>query len=154
MDSPEANLDLRALAKEAADAADRCAEADDEAVDELTPSSALPAPAAVDASVRLRPGPNSTSTPADLVVIVGAGELGPFGSSRTRFEMEVDEQLSAAGVLELAWNTGLIVWENDPKPGWYDVESGDLVPEAEIADKYHDAVVERAASVATSTTAR
>jgi len=35
------------------------------------------------------------------------------------------------------------VWENDPKPGWYDVESGDLVPEAEIADKYHDTVVER-----------
>ena len=24
------------------------------------------------------------------VVIVGAGELGPYGSSRTRFEMEVD----------------------------------------------------------------
>jgi fatty acid synthase len=28
--------------------------------------------------------------PADLVVIVGGAELGPYGSSRTRFEMEVD----------------------------------------------------------------
>ncbi|HEX7426677.1 MAG TPA: fatty acid synthase subunit beta domain-containing protein, partial [Mycobacterium sp.] len=46
--------------------------------------------------------------PADLVVIVGGAELGPYGSSRTRFEMEVDAELSAAGVLELAWTTGLI----------------------------------------------
>lgn len=81
--------------------------------------------------------------PADLVVIVGGAELGPYGSSRTRFEMEVDNELSAAGVLELAWTTGLIKWEDDPKPGWYDTESGDLVPEEELVERYHDAVVER-----------
>ncbi|MDJ0109132.1 3-oxoacyl-ACP synthase, partial [Rhodococcus erythropolis] len=137
----EANLDLGALAKEAAEVAE-IAEAVDEAVDESS-ILALPTPARIDDSVKAPSWPELDVTPADLVVIVGAGELGPYGSSRTRFEMEVDEQLSAAGVLELAWNTGLIVWENDPKPGWYDVESGDLVPEAEIADKYHDAVVER-----------
>jgi fatty acid synthase, bacteria type len=81
--------------------------------------------------------------PADLVVIVGGAELGPYGSSRTRFEMEVDDELSAAGVLELAWTTGLIKWEDDPQPGWYDTESGDLVDEAELVERYHDAVVER-----------
>jgi len=81
--------------------------------------------------------------PADLVVIVGGAEIGPYGSSRTRFEMEVDNELSAAGVLELAWTTGLIRWEDDPQPGWYDVESGDLVDEAELVERYHDAVVER-----------
>jgi fatty acid synthase, bacteria type len=81
--------------------------------------------------------------PADLVVIVGGAELGPFGSSRTRFEMEVDNELSAAGVLELAWTTGLIKWEDDPKPGWYDSESGELVDEADLVDQYHDVVVER-----------
>ncbi len=81
--------------------------------------------------------------PADLVVIVGGAELGPYGSSRTRFEMEVDNELSAAGVLELAWTTGLIKWEDDPKPGWYDTASGELVPEAELVERYHDAVVER-----------
>jgi fatty acid synthase, bacteria type len=81
--------------------------------------------------------------PADLVVIVGGAELGPYGSSRTRFEMEVDNELSAAGVLELAWTTGLIKWEEDPQPGWYDTESGDLVDEAELVERYHDAVVER-----------
>jgi fatty acid synthase len=81
--------------------------------------------------------------PADLVVIVGGAELGPYGSSRTRFEMEVDNELSAAGVLELAWTTGLIRWEEDPQPGWYDTESGDLVDEAELVERYHDTVVER-----------
>jgi fatty acid synthase len=81
--------------------------------------------------------------PADLVVIVGGAELGPLGSSRTRFEMEVDNELSAAGVLELAWTTGLIKWEDDPKPGWYDTESGELVDEADLVEKYHDVVVER-----------
>lgn len=81
--------------------------------------------------------------PADLVVIVGGAELGPYGSSRTRFEMEVDNELSAAGVLELAWTTGLIRWEDDPQPGWYDTESGDLVDESELIERYHDTVVER-----------
>ncbi|MFZ0832024.1 MAG: fatty acid synthase subunit beta domain-containing protein [Mycobacterium sp.] len=81
--------------------------------------------------------------PADLVVIAGGAELGPYGSSRTRYEMEVDNELSAAGVLELAWTTGLIEWEDDPKPGWYDTETGDLVDESELVERYHDAVVER-----------
>ncbi len=81
--------------------------------------------------------------PADLVVVVGGAEVGPYGSSRTRFEMEVDNELSAAGVLELAWTTGLIRWEDDPQPGWYDTESGDLVDESELVERYHDAVVER-----------
>jgi fatty acid synthase, bacteria type len=81
--------------------------------------------------------------PADLVVIVGGAEIGPYGSSRTRFEMEVENELSAAGVLELAWTTGLIRWEDDPQPGWYDTQSGDLVDEAELVERYHDAVLER-----------
>ncbi|OBA85871.1 3-oxoacyl-ACP synthase [Mycobacteriaceae bacterium 1482268.1] len=94
---------------------------------------AAPAPAWADLDI----------DPADMVVIVGGAELGPYGSSRTRFEMEVDNELSAAGVLELAWTTGLIKWEDDPKPGWYDTESGDLVDESELVERYHDAVVER-----------
>ncbi len=81
--------------------------------------------------------------PADLVVIVGGAELGPYGSSRTRFEMEVSGELSAAGVLELAWTTGMVIWENDPKPGWYDTATGDPVAEEEIVERYHDAVVQR-----------
>ena len=36
--------------------------------------------------------------------------------------------LSAGAVLELAWNMGLLTWNDSPKPGWYDVD-GNLVPE-------------------------
>ncbi|MBX5488986.1 MAG: 3-oxoacyl-ACP synthase, partial [Mycolicibacterium hassiacum] len=81
--------------------------------------------------------------PSELVVIVGGAELGPYGSSRTRFEMEVENELSAAGVLELAWTTGLVKWENDPTPGWYDTQTGELVDESELVERYHDAVLER-----------
>nr|WP_254425498.1 beta-ketoacyl synthase N-terminal-like domain-containing protein [Mycobacteroides abscessus] len=55
--------------------------------------------------------------------------------------MEVDDELSAAGVLELAWTTGLVKWENDPEAGWYDTETGELVPESELVERYHDKVV-------------
>ncbi|MEV0948538.1 fatty acid synthase subunit beta domain-containing protein [Rhodococcus sp. NPDC049939] len=136
----QANLDLPTLAKQAQQAA--AVDVGDDSAAESDTIAALPAPPRLAESVATH-WPEVTAAPEDLVVIVGAGELGPFGSARTRFEMEVDEELSAAGVLELAWNTGLVVWESTPAPGWYDTESGELVPEAEIADRYHDTVVER-----------
>ncbi|WP_341257692.1 fatty acid synthase subunit beta domain-containing protein [Gordonia malaquae] len=135
------NIDLKALAKvAAADSADEPESDVDEPVNPLV--AALPFPARADLPTA-HEWPEITARPEDMVVIVGAGEVGPYGSSRTRFEMEVDEKLSAAGVLELAWNTGLVTWEETPKPGWYDVESGDPVAEADIADRYHDEVVAR-----------
>ena len=74
--------------------------------------------------------------PEDLVVIVGAGEVGPVGSSRTRFQLEVEDHLSAAGVLELAWTTGLITWETQPVAGWSDAASGEQLTESEVVEKY------------------
>lgn len=138
----DVDLDLVALARDAADA-EKAAAASESAADEDGTIAALPSPPRLAAALPEMVWPELDVNPSDLVVIVGAGELGPYGSSRTRFEMEVDEELSAAGVLELAWNTGLLTWENDPVAGWYDTESGELVPEAEIAERYHDAVVER-----------
>src|SRR5699024_10385385 len=76
----------------------------------------------------------------DLVVIVGIGELGPYGSARTRFDAELTGDLTAAGVTELAWSMGLLHWDNDPTPGWYDAEDNE-VPEEEIYDRFHDEVV-------------
>ncbi|WP_080796452.1 type I polyketide synthase [Corynebacterium pacaense] len=78
----------------------------------------------------------------DMVVIVGAGELGPLGSARTRFDAELSGTLSAAGVTELAWSTGLIHWDTDPTPGWYDA-SGEEVAEEDIYGRFHDEVMER-----------
>ncbi len=77
----------------------------------------------------------------DTVVIVGAGELGPCGSARTRWALEVDDQLSAAAVLELAWMCGLIAWREGARGGtWVDVASDSPVAEADIGDRYRDAV--------------
>ena len=89
--------------------------AGDEEVDELGTIAALPSPPR---GYRSAPPPawaDLDVDPDDLVVIVGGAELGPYGSSRTRFEVEVAGELSAAGVLELAWTTGLVKWEDDPE---------------------------------------
>ena len=141
----DVKLDMAELAATAREQAAAAPEPDAETVD-ATPHgiiAALPSPPRAYA-----PGPAPSWNdldvdPAELVVIVGGAELGPYGSSRTRYEMEVENELSAAGVLELAWTTGQIRWEDDPQPGWYDTESGELVDEAELVERYHDAVVER-----------
>jgi fatty acid synthase len=130
----EANLDMAELAAKAREQATPGEEA--ETAETVATIAALPAPPR---GFTPAPPPDWADLdvdPADLVVIVGGAEIGPYGSSRTRFEMEVDNELSAAGVLELAWTTGLIRWEDDPQPGWYDTESGDLVDEAELVERY------------------
>lgn len=78
----------------------------------------------------------------EMVVIVGAGELGPWGSARTRFDAELTGDLSAAGVVELAWTMGLIHWDTDPKPGWYDAND-EAIAEEEIYERFHDEVLAR-----------
>jgi fatty acid synthase len=99
-----------------------------------------PSPAQLDRVEQLDWAPLDART-EDLVVIVGAGELGPYGSSRTRFEVEVSDELSAAGVLELAWTTGLVSWD-EQGGGWYDTASQEKVDEADLVDRYEDAVRE------------
>jgi fatty acid synthase len=131
----EIDVDLKALAAEVEQPAA-------ETVEE-TPAVAALAPSPAQLPIAEAPAwGDVTARPEDMVVIVGAGELGPYGSARTRFEMEVDEELSAAGVLELAWSTGLVTWD-DNVGGWYDTESGDAIDESEIHERYHDTVVER-----------
>ncbi|NEG54972.1 type I polyketide synthase [Bifidobacterium platyrrhinorum] len=89
-----------------------------------------------------------TARPEDEIVIVSVGELGPWGSGRTRAQAELGihpdgtVDLNAGAVLELAWNMGLLTWADSPKPGWYDTD-GNLVPEEDIAERYHDEVVAR-----------
>ncbi|MEM1348787.1 MAG: beta-ketoacyl synthase N-terminal-like domain-containing protein, partial [Myxococcota bacterium] len=73
------------------------------------------------------------------VVLVAGAEIGPWGSSRTRHVWEVDAELSAAAVLELAWITGLVRWE---RGGWVDVESGEEVEEGDIAQRYRAQLTE------------
>ncbi|WP_044084691.1 type I polyketide synthase [Bifidobacterium gallicum] len=100
------------------------------------------------ASVDLADWTAVTARPEDQIVIVSIGELGPWGSGRTRAEAELGihedgtVDLSAGAVLELAWNMGLISWADTPEPGWVTPE-GELVPEEEIHERFHDEVVAR-----------
>lgn len=150
-------LDLNALRAEAledqkraeaAEAAEEAAESSVKSTAKLT-NKALPTPyVPTQPRVNLADWKNVTARPEDEIVIVSVGELGPWGSGRTRFEAELgiredgSVELSAGAVLELAWNMGLLTWQDSPKPGWYDAD-GTLVPEEDIAEKYRDEVVAR-----------
>ncbi|MDP9801458.1 fatty acid synthase [Arcanobacterium wilhelmae] len=89
-----------------------------------------------------------TARPEEQIVIVGYGEVGTWGSSRTRLAAELGVQadgtfeLTAAGVLELAWGMGLLTWHDTPKAGWYTTDD-EWVDESDIYDRYLDEVVAR-----------
>jgi len=84
----------------------------------------------------------------DMIVIVSTGEVSTWGTARTRREAELgmsggdDVELTAAGVLELAWGMGLLTWQDSPTAGWYDTD-GELVGEDEVYERYRDEVVAR-----------
>ena len=145
-----ADLDLPALrARALADAARQAAGAHEAATPSSATVSALPNPTRTHvAHVDPTQWGGVEADLEDTVVIVGHGEVGPWGSSRTRLEAELGihpdgtVDLTPAGVLELAWMTGLVTWSDTPVGGWYDA-SDQLVPEAEIFERYRDEVVAR-----------
>ncbi|MDV8000794.1 polyketide synthase [Rhodococcus sp. IEGM 1408] len=132
-----ADLDMSALAADRPTAVTDAAEED-----AIGTIAALPSPQLVASDERPEWG-EVTQSLEDMVVIVGAGEVGPYGSARTRFEVETTGDLSAAGVVELAWSTGLIEWEDSPRAGWTVTETGDPIAESEIAERFHDEVLAR-----------
>lgn len=70
----------------------------------------------------------------NVVVVTGFGEVGPYGSSRTRWEMESYGEFSVEGCIELAWMMGLIKYH--PEGGWVDSKTGERVPDDAIKVKY------------------
>ncbi len=136
----EADLDLAALGREAREAAETAATAEESGDGSTEALLALTHPAGWGTTQPTMDWPSTQARPEDMVVIVGAGELGPVGSARTRFELEVEDRLSPAGVLELAWTTGLIVWEHEPVAGWHDVASGEALSEADVVERYAEQI--------------
>ncbi|KAA0166660.1 hypothetical protein FNF28_03034 [Cafeteria roenbergensis] len=65
-------------------------------------------------SLGLGPLPVGMADLDSTVVVVGFGEVGPWGSSRTRWEVECRGTLSLEGVIELAWLTGKIRFHTGP----------------------------------------
>ena len=133
----EADLDLAALARDAA-----LVDVPPAPTEDLTPAprtvAALPNALAPVEWTRPDFG-GLTQSLEDMVVLVGAGELGPLGTARTRFEVEVGGDLSAAGVLELAWSQGLVAWDG-PSAAWVTPE-GEEVAEEDVYERFHDDVL-------------
>lgn len=87
---------------------------------------------------------NNSADLSDTYVVIGYGELGPWGTSNTRFAMEVSEELSDVAVFELAWMTGLIRWESTAQDGyWVDTTLDEPIAESAIAERFRDEVFER-----------
>ncbi|PKS09122.1 hypothetical protein jhhlp_003736 [Lomentospora prolificans] len=82
-----------------------------------------------------------------VVVVTGFAEVGPWGNSRTRWEMEAYGEFSLEGCVEMAWIMGLIKHHNGPinrRPysGWVDAKTGAPVDEKDVKAKYEKYILE------------
>jgi hypothetical protein len=76
-------------------------------------------------------------------VIVGFGEVGPWGNSFTRWERELSDEFTAAGAVQLARSMGLIRYHKGRHAGlgrefigWVDAKSNEPLADQSIAARY------------------
>ncbi|KAF2267871.1 hypothetical protein CC78DRAFT_510962 [Lojkania enalia] len=82
-----------------------------------------------------------------VVVVTGFAEVGPWGNSRTRWEMEAYGEFSLEGCVEMAWIMGLIKNHNGPLKGksysgWVDGKTGEPVDDKDVKPKYEKFILE------------
>ncbi|KAK6518387.1 3-oxoacyl-[acyl-carrier-protein] synthase [Arthrobotrys conoides] len=82
-----------------------------------------------------------------VVVVTGFAEIGPWGNSRTRWEMEAYGKFSLEGCVEMAWIMGLIKNHNGPLKGkhysgWVDAKTSEPVDDKDIKAKYEAQILE------------
>ncbi|KAK5458517.1 beta subunit of fatty acid synthetase [Exophiala xenobiotica] len=82
-----------------------------------------------------------------VVVVTGFAELGPWGNSRTRWEMEAHGEFSLEGCVEMAWMMGLIKNHNGPLKGksysgWVDAKTSEPVDDKDVKAKYEKQILE------------
>jgi fatty acid synthase subunit alpha len=82
-----------------------------------------------------------------VVVVTGFAEVGPWGNSRTRWEMEAYGEFSIEGCIEMAWVMGLIKNHNkpikgQPYSGWVDAKTGEPVDDKDVKAKYEKYILE------------
>lgn len=83
-----------------------------------------------------------------VVVMTGYGEVGPWGSSRTRWEAEVKgSKLSLEAFVELAFIMGLIKWfdgsmgSGEYYIGWIDAKTGESLDDIEVKTKFEEFIL-------------
>ncbi|KAL4888146.1 hypothetical protein BDV59DRAFT_148360 [Aspergillus ambiguus] len=84
-----------------------------------------------------------------VVVVTGFAEVGPWGNSRTRWEMEAYGKFSLEGCIEMAWIMGLIKHFNgsirgEAYSGWVDAKTGDPVDDKDVRTKYEKFILDHA----------
>ncbi|TFK75163.1 fatty acid synthase [Pluteus cervinus] len=85
-----------------------------------------------------------------VIVITGFAEVGPWGSSRTRWEMEARGELTIEGCIEMAWMMGYIkhfdgrLKDGSLYVGWVDSKSGEPVDDKDVKGKYERDVLAHA----------
>jgi len=83
-----------------------------------------------------------------VVVVTGFAEVGPWGGSRTRWEMEARGELTIEGCIEMAWLMGHIKYIDGRLKngklyvGWVDSKSEEPVDDQDIKPKYEKDILE------------
>ena len=84
-----------------------------------------------------------------VIVVTGFSEVGPWGSSRTRWEMESSGEFSLEGCVEMAWMMGLIKYHNGnlkgrPYTGWVDAKTNEPIDDKDVKSKYESHILDHA----------
>lgn len=85
-----------------------------------------------------------------VVVVTGFGEVGPWGNSRTRWEMEASGEFSLEGCIEMAWIMGYIkhhhgqLKNGQQYSGWVDAKTNEPVEDKDVKSKYEKQILEHA----------
>jgi fatty acid synthase subunit alpha len=85
-----------------------------------------------------------------VIVITGFAEVGPWGSSRTRWEMEARGELTINGCIEMAWMMGYIkhfdgrLKDGSLHVGWVDAKSGEPVDDKDVRGRYEKDILSHA----------
>ncbi|KAF8843701.1 hypothetical protein BDN67DRAFT_963867 [Paxillus ammoniavirescens] len=85
-----------------------------------------------------------------VVVITGFAEVGPWGSSRTRWEMEVRGEFTIEGCIEMAWIMGFIkhfdgrLKDGSLHVGWVDAKTGEPVDDKDVRGRYEKEILSHA----------
>jgi fatty acid synthase subunit beta len=85
-----------------------------------------------------------------VIVITGFAEVGPWGSSRTRWEMEARGQFTIEGCIEMAWIMGYIkhfdgrLKDNSLYVGWVDSKTNEPVDDKDVRGRYEKDILAHA----------
>ncbi|EIW84299.1 fatty acid synthase [Coniophora puteana RWD-64-598 SS2] len=85
-----------------------------------------------------------------VVVVTGFAEVGPWGSSRTRWEMEARGEFTIEGCIEMAWIMGFTKYfdgrlkDGSLYVGWVDAKSGEPIDDKDVRGRYEKDILAHA----------